>query len=185
MHGYTLLAHEAMAQMGGQRPTHVFVQAGVGGFAAATASYFASAFGSGRLALVVVESDRADCVLASLRAGSRTAVGGTHDTKMVGIACGEVSEIAWAILRHLTDHSVSIDDELARQTIRLAAQLEADVEIGETGVAGLAAICGICADAELRAKLSIDDDSVLLAFITEGITDEVSYQQFVRASRPS
>jgi diaminopropionate ammonia-lyase len=189
MHGYTLLAHEACEQLGldpisvqhgeGRRPTHVFVQAGVGGFAGATASYLASRFGADRPEIVVVESVLADCVMASLRNGTRTSVGGTHDTKMVGIACGEVSEVAWKILSHLTDYAVAIDDQQARQTLLLVAKLEPDVEIGETGVAGLAAIHALCRDADLRSKFNIDKNSVLLAFITEGITDQDSHKAFI------
>ena len=182
MHGYTMLAHEAMQQFegqGGRIPSHVFVQAGVGGFAGATASYLASRFGKDGPVIVVVESVLADCVMTSLKRGSRTAVGGSHDTKMVGIACGEVSEIAWSLLRHLTDCAVTIDDSQALQTLRLMVELNPQLEIGETGVAGLAGIQAVCLDPELRDQLGIDEQSDLLAFITEGITDEDSYRTFI------
>ena len=179
MHGYSLMAREGIEQMGERPPTHAFLQAGVGGFAAATASYLASRFGQDRPLNVVVESEMADCVLASLRAGQRTAVGGDHDTKMVGIACGEVSEIAWDILSHLADHAVTLDDTVARDALRMAARLEPRVEIGETGIAGLAAIAAVCTDEGLRQRMKIDANSTLLAFITEGITDETAYQAFL------
>ena len=179
MHGYTLVAHEAVQQLGGKSPSHVVVPAGVGGFAAATAAYFASHSGSKRPVIVIVEPRTANCVQASLRHGSPTVVGGDHATAMGGLACGEVSMIAWGILHDLADAAISIDDVEARKALQLATQLEPGIEIGETGIAGLAAVLALSQHADLRAKLGIDERSTLLAFITEGITDEESFSSFV------
>lgn len=179
MCGYTLLAHEAIEQMAGIHPTHVFVQAGVGGLAAAAASYMAHRFGNDRPTVVVVESDLANCVLKSLQQQTLTAVPGPHSTMMAGIACGETSAIAWQTLRHATDFAVSFDDDLAKQAMRYCAEEDPELEIGETGIAGLAVMYSSARNADLRATLDIDKDSVMLGFITEGITDPETYRSFL------
>ncbi len=177
MHGYTVLAHEAIVQLGDVEPSHVFVQAGVGGLAAATASYVIDRYGSDRPKFIVVEAENANCVTASLRRGRPVIVPGPLDTMMAGIACGEASEMALRVLSHATDAALCIDDDVARDALRLCARLEPNVEIGETGIAGLAALLAIRGRDRLRATLEIDERSVILAFITEGITDPESHRR--------
>jgi diaminopropionate ammonia-lyase len=184
MHGYTLLAHEAIVQMPDVRPSHVFVQAGVGGLAAATASYMIDCYGLNRPKFIVVEAENANCVTASLRQNRPVTVPGPHDTMMVGIACGEMSETALQVLSHAVDAAVCIDDDVARDALRLCARFEPDVEIGETGIAGLAAVHAVCEHDRLRTALEIDEDSVILTFITEGITDPETYRRFVQGAPP-
>ena len=182
MHGYTLLIDEACRQLEPMRPSHVFVQAGVGGFAAAVGSYLWHRYGEEGPALITVESDQADCVFQSLKAGSRVAIPGPHNTMMGGIACGEVSEVAWPILRQLADFAITIDDDWARRALQVCSSgLPGDpaLEIGETGIAGLAALLAIGGDKEAAAALAMDDESVALAFVTEGITDPETYRVFV------
>ncbi len=180
MHGYTLLAHEAVSQLGDARPSHVFVQAGVGGLAAATASYLIWRYGPDRPRFIVVEAQKAACVTASLRHGRSVAVPGPHDTMMAGIACGEVSAVALKVLSHAADATVCIDDDIARDALRLCARLEPEIEIGETGIAGLAALHAVCANDRLREALDIDQGSTVLALITEGVTDPEAYRAFMQ-----
>jgi diaminopropionate ammonia-lyase len=180
MHGYTLLVHEALTQLGDARPSHVFVQAGVGGLAAATASYLIDRYGPDRPKFIVAEAERAACVMASLRHDRPVAVPGPHDTMMAGIACGEASEVALKVLSHATDAAVCIDDDVARDALKLCARLEPDVEIGETGIAGLAALHAVCGNDRLRMALEIDERSTVLTLITEGITDPEAYRTFLQ-----
>lgn len=180
MSGYTLLAHEAYIQMGSVEPTHVFVQAGVGGFAAATSFYLYQKLHKKRPKLIVVESELADCVYQSMKRGERTRVPGPHNTMMCGIACGEVSELAWDILRDTADFVVTIDEEIARRALRLCTEIKSNMEIGETGVAGLAATLAASRDETAANMLGLDKYSEVLTFITEGVTDPDTLQRFMR-----
>src|SRR6202008_4560653 len=87
MQGYRLMADEAADQWTGPPPTHVFIQAGVGGAAAAISVKMRERFSPPPL-LIVVEPERAACLLESARAGVASAVQGDLDTIMTGLACG-------------------------------------------------------------------------------------------------
>src|SRR5487761_2669312 len=75
MQGYRLMADEAADQWTVPTPTHVFVQGGVGGFAASVSVQCRTRF-SPAPALIVVEPARAACLLASAELGERTAIPG-------------------------------------------------------------------------------------------------------------
>ena len=83
---------EAVEQLQGDVPTHVFIQAGVGGLAAAVCAYFWELWGAERPRFIVVEPEQANCLQESARSGERATVEGDLDTLMAGLACGEVSQ---------------------------------------------------------------------------------------------
>ena len=181
MQGYQLMVDEAARQLA-QRPTHVFVQAGVGGVAAAACAYFWERDGGARPVFVVVEPDRADCLAQSAKAGRLTAVTGDIDTLMAGLACGEVSHLAWEILEHGTDAFCVISDPAAVAAMRLLAHpLGSDPVIvaGESAVAGVAAAVAACQDPAARQALGLTAESRLLFFGTEGATDPQLYEALV------
>ena len=97
MQGYSLMAEEAMSQTP-VVPSHVFVQGGVGGLAAGVCSYLWEHFRTNRPRYIVVEPAKADCIYRSAMAGRPTPAEGALDTIMAGLACGEVSLLAWRIL---------------------------------------------------------------------------------------
>jgi diaminopropionate ammonia-lyase len=175
MQGYAVMIAEALAQ--GARPTHVFVQGGVGGLAAAVLSWLWEELGPERPVFVVVEPDRAACLFESARAGGITAVGGDLDTIMAGLACGEPSLLAWRILSPGADAFMRIPDAAAAQTMRDLA--EVGVVGGESGVAGLAGLRLAAADAAIRAALRLDGQARVLCFGTEGATDPEVYEGIV------
>lgn len=175
MQGYALLAAEALAQ--GTAPTHVFVQGGVGGLAAGVLSWFWEKQGAQRPKTIVVEPDRAACLLASAKAGTLKNASGDLETIMAGLACGEASQIAWDILEHGAEAFMAIPDDAAADTMRqLASQ---GIVGGESGVAGLAGFRIAAADPAMRSALGIDSSSRILAIGTEGDTDPVVYQGIV------
>jgi diaminopropionate ammonia-lyase len=184
MQGYQLMVHEAVQAMD-QWPTHVFVQAGVGGFAAAVCAYFWERSTAKRPVLVVVEPERADCLMQSAKAGALVAVKGDLDTLMAGLACGEVSLLAWQILESGADAFCTLGDPAAVELMRLlASPLAADPVIvaGESAVAGLAAALLILQQARARDSLGLGADSQLLFFGSEGDTDPALYTQLVGRS---
>ncbi len=181
MHGYGVMAAE-IAQQLAEPPTHVFAQAGVGAMAAAICASFWLHWEDRRPRFVVVEPTRADCVYRSLEAGRPVVVGGDLDTVMAGLACGEVSELAWEILRGGVNVAVAIDDAWALEAMkRLARPVAGDAPIvaGETGGTGLGALLAAHDDAHIRADLGLDEGSRVLLIGSEGDTDPLIYRKVV------
>ena len=179
MHGYGVMSREVVAQIGTEPPTHVFVQAGVGAFAASVAAAFWLAWGERRPRLVVVESIAADCHLRSAIAGKPVVVTGALDTIMAGLACGEVSPAAWEIVSTAASAFVALDDRYARDAgRRFADPLAGDPAIvsGETGAAGLAALLAAQQHPPLRDLLELDRNSRVLLLGSEGDTDPDIYR---------
>ena len=153
MQGYRLMADEAAEQWTGAPPTHVFVQGGVGGVAAAVSVHMRARF-QPVPALIVVEPDRAACLLASAELGAPATVPGDLDTLMAGLACGEPSLLAWQELDHAAAAFMAIPDEAAVACMRLLAGH--GVVGGELGVAGLAGCLLAAADPAAREMLGLD-----------------------------
>ncbi|MBY6206215.1 MULTISPECIES: diaminopropionate ammonia-lyase [Halomonas] len=184
MQGYSVMVDEAVAQMR-QPPTHCFVQGGVGGLAAATLAQLWEAYGAERPRLVVVEPERAACLLASAEAGRPVAVEGELDTLMAGLACGEVSLLAWEVLDEGVDDYVAVSDEAAVEVMQLlAAGVAGDSPLvaGESAVAGLAGLLIAQQDPELGARLGLTAESRVLLIGSEGATDDDVYRELVGSS---
>ncbi len=171
MQGYRLMPDEALGQ--GAAPTHVFIQAGVGGVAASVAVQMRAAV-QPMPTVVVVEPDRAACLLLSAEAGRAVPAPGALDTIMAGLACGEPSLLAWQELDRSAAAFMAIPDAAAVDAMRLLAA--AGVVSGESGAAGLAALLLAAADPAARAMLGLDAGSRVLLFSTEGATDPALYQ---------
>lgn len=185
MHGYGVMAGEIVEQMAAEPPTHVLVQAGVGGLAAAVCARFWMHWGARRPRFVVVEPTQADCVYRSLVAGKPVVVDGALDTVMAGLACGEVSELAWEILKGGVNAALRVDDAYALSAMRVLAQpLAGDPPIvaGETGGAGLAALLAAREHPGIRSLLALDERSRVLLLGSEGDTDPAIYRQIVGRS---
>jgi diaminopropionate ammonia-lyase len=173
MQGYGVITLELLEQLP-LAPTHVFVQAGVGGLAAAMAATLAEAYGTARPLLVVVEPERAACVFASAAAGRPTAVTGSLETAMAMLSCGEVSPIAWRILERRADAFITIDDAAAVEwTRRLRAgdgagdQGTAPLDVGVSGAAGLAGLQCVLAEDAAKRELQLDAESRVVVIGTE------------------
>jgi diaminopropionate ammonia-lyase len=184
MHGYGVMAAEVAQQLGAP-PTHVFAQAGVGALAAAVCASFWLRWGAARPRFVVVEPTHADCVYRSLEAGRPVVVGGDLDTVMAGLACGEVSELAWEILRGGANAAVALGDGYALDAMKLLASPavgDPPIVAGETGGAGLGALLAAQDYPEIRATLALDAGSRVLLLGSEGDTDPAIYRQVVGRS---
>jgi diaminopropionate ammonia-lyase len=181
MQGYRLMADEAADQWRGPPPTHVFIQGGVGGAAAAVSAHIRARWGQ-EPALVVVEPANAACLMASARAGELTAVAGDLDTIMAGLACGEPSLIAWQELERGATAFMTISDAAVIETMKLLASL--DIVSGESGAAGLAALLVALSDSDASATLALSTESRILAFSTEGATDETVYADLIKSGGP-
>lgn len=185
MAGYSLIAREVVEQMGTERPTHVLVQGGVGGVAAAICAELRDAWGAGAPRFVVVEPALAACLLESARHGGRTEIAIADETVMAGLSCGDPSPLAWEVLDSGADDFVAVDDAFVPPAMRLLADGEGGdppVVAGESGVAGLAALLAAKERPELWGALGLDVGSRVLLIGTEGATDPEIYRQIVGRS---
>lgn len=182
MAGYALMASEVLEACGDQLPTHVFVPAGVGGLAAALCAQFWMVLGARRPRIVIVESDRAACLIESARAGAPRSVVIREETVMAGLSCGEVSLIAWEILARGASDFLAIADEAVAPAMRFMASGEGGggaIEAGECAVAGLIALIAVVNDDVLRPRLGLDASSRVLLIGSEGATDPELYRALI------
>jgi diaminopropionate ammonia-lyase len=169
MRGYCVLAHEVIVQAR-QAPTHVFVQAGVGGLAAAVIGYLWAVLPE-RPTFIVVEPESADCWFQSNRLGKPTLASGNADTVMGGLACREISPVTWPVVGEATDWFMTIEEDQVTPARRLFAHpLDGDpaVASGPSGCAGLAGLTRVCTDETAFTALKLDKHSRVLLINSEG-----------------
>ena len=189
MQGYGTMAKEAVEQLseyGVERPTHVFIQAGVGSLAGAVQGYMAAKFEDCPIT-VVVEADKADCFYKSAEAGDGKPrfVGGDMQTIMAGLACGEPNTIGFEILKNYSEAFISAPDWVSAKGMRILGNpLVGDEKVisGESGAVTTGTLVSIMQDeslAELRKALKLDENSKVLLISTEGDTDPDKYRSIV------
>ena len=190
MQGYGSMAQEAVEQLRAlevNRPTHVFVQAGVGSLASAVVGFFANLFPSNPPKFVIMEAESAACLYkgACQGDGSPAIVTGDLPTIMAGLACGEPNTLGWDILRNHADAFLACPDWVSATGMRmLAAPLRGDpaVTSGESGAVGMGVVAALMTDpayAGLKEALQLNRDSAVLLFSTEGDTDPEKYRRIV------
>lgn len=184
--GYTVLANEALAQIAALKrnpPTHVFLQAGVGGFASSISVHLNEALGQDAVRSIIVEPDRAACLYASAEAGRLTSFTPTEPTIMAMLECYTPSLVAWRILAATASAFVTVTEDEAENAMHRLAFREHPVIAGESGAAGLAGLLAVANDPQARQALGLNEDSRVLLINTEGATDPASYENIV-GSRP-
>ena len=190
MQGYGTMVMEADRQLkedGVERPTHVFVQAGVGSLAGAVVGYFANKYKDNPPVMVVCEASAADCLYRSAveKTGKLVNVAGDLNTIMAGLACGEGNTIGWDILRNHVTVFASCPDWMSAKATRIYANpLDDDPHIvsGESGSVPLGLVYTALHDADasdLKEALKLDKNSSVLVISTEGDTDPVRYREIV------
>lgn len=190
MEGYGTMAMEAGEQLAAQgipRPTHVFVQAGVGSLAGAVIGYFSNLYKDDPPKFIVVEAAAAACLYKGAVAGDgkpRIVDGDLH-TIMAGLACGEPNTLSWDILKnHVTVFAAAADPVTIKGMRMLAAPLKGDAQVisGESGAVPfgtLATLMQSDACREWRDELELNSHSNVLVFSTEGDTDPSRYKNIV------
>jgi diaminopropionate ammonia-lyase len=165
MRGYTIMLEEVANVMEASNgpATHVFVQAGVGGLAAAAAGYLRDRWGEA-FKFVVVEPDAAPCLLESVRKGLPVRVVGPA-SRLGRLDCKEPSLLAFDLLAHLADAFMLVSDADADDAARrLALQ---DAPVSACGAAGAAGLVAACADDAVRRQLNLNTHSRALLIGTE------------------
>jgi diaminopropionate ammonia-lyase len=183
--GYTILIDEALAQMsalGIAPPTHVFLQAGVGGFAASVSGHLTDRLGRDAVKAIIVEPDRAACVFASALDRKLVTIPHGEPTVMAMLECNTPSLIAWRILEKTASAFMTVTEEEAKEAMRVLAFPEAGdpvIVAGESGAAGLAGYLSLARDRDACARLGIGPESRILVINTETATDPTSYEAIV------
>ncbi len=189
MQGYlTLMAEEFQRAEGGVSPTHVFLQAGVGSYAAAVTAFLANHWGTAIPRIVLMEPHSAACFFQAAQRGEGTLqAAGPIRTVMAGLACGVGNPAAWEILRRWVSVFVACNDAVTERGMRILAHpLGSDpaVASGESGAVGMGVLSSMAQDnryRDLRAALDLNQDSRVLLISTEGATDPVMYRRIVHA----
>lgn len=187
MEGYTTMAYEIVEQLRDVKPTHVFLQAGVGAMAGAVTAFISDYYGEERPVITIVEPDNAACIYktAEKKDGNIHPVKGDMNTIMAGLACGEPCSIGWQILRDYAEFFVSMPDTIAAEGMRILGNpLAGDERIisGESGAAGFGLMSEALRNPELswlKQQLKLDESSVVLCISTEGDTDKENYRKIV------
>lgn len=190
MQGYGTIMDEAVEQIaeaGVKRPTHVFLQAGVGSFAGSMLGYLVEKFGDECPITVIVEPDKADCLYKSINVGDGKphSVSGDLNTIMAGLACGEPSITSWGVLKDYAEGFVSCPDYVAARGMRILANpLGGDPHVisGESGAVGVGLVSLLAEDKmlnDMKNALKLNQDSKILIISTEGDTDPENYRRVI------
>ncbi len=184
MAGYTVLAAEEIEQLEALNvmPTHIILPAGCGGMAGALIAYYWKHWREDLPQIIVMESDMSDCVLESMQRDKIHLVDIVDETLMAGLSCGEVSELAWPILRYGASHVITVGDEGVKEMMRYLAKSEGNrpnIEGGECSASGLITLKTFVDNPELAESANINENSVILMLGTEGATDPELYKEIV------
>lgn len=190
MQGYAVLGSEIVEQMKEittEAPTHLFLQAGVGSYAASIAAHFLQQYSEQPPKIVLVEPAEANCFYQSFVSNEEAyaIVSGNLQTIMAGLSCGEPNPVAWELLKRYTDYAVSSDDVLAAVGMRVLGNPVADdprIIAGESGAVTTGLVYTLLTDEKYTVEkmaLEIGEDAKIVVINTEGDTDPENYRKIV------
>ena len=181
MAGYSIMIKEIIDELKDEKITHVFLQAGVGGMAAAAIAGFAK-FSKYVPSFIIVEPEDAECVLESIKNSKPTSINIKKESIMGGMSCGDVSTVAWDILKNSSNYCLSISDQGIASTVALLSNEEFSknkIIAGECGVPGIISLISLMKDQEKIKDIGINKNSKILLIGCEGLTDQKMYDQLL------
>ena len=173
MKGYWTQVHEITNQLRDYDVDIIFLQTGVGSWAASIVSYIMIYWKNPPI-IISVEPLSANCLFQSIIKG-RVSVNNKKNTIMAGLDCGTVSLMAWPMLRNYIRQSISISDRLTKKAMNVLANpslKDHAIVAGESGAAGLA---GLLALYEMKKNKILSSSTTALLINTEGATDLINY----------
>jgi len=183
MAGYSVMMKEVSEQLKNQKISHLILQAGVGGMAAATIAGVAR-YLDHIPEIIVVEPENAACVLESIKVNKIKKISIQKESIMGGMSCDEVSLVPWEILKNSVSHCVSVSDNYIAKTIKHLANSDFSNEKiigGECSTPGISSLVGLCNESEIKKKLNLNEKSKVLLFGCEGDADEKLYQKLLKS----
>lgn len=192
--GYTIMAKEALDELnelGIEKPTHLFLQAGVGSMAGSVLGYMVNRFDKKPPITTIVEPATVACIYKSALADDSKphAVTGDLQTIMAGLNCGEPNTATWPILRDYASFYAACPDYVTARGMRvLASPIKNDKKVisGESGAVGMGLLSMLMEKDEfvdIRKDMNLDENSTVLIFSTEGNTDPKGYDEIVYDGR--
>jgi len=181
MAGYSVMMKEISEQIKDEKISHVILQAGVGGMAAAMVAGIAR-YLDNVPKIIVVEPESAACVLESIKTGKIEKISIKKESLMGGMSCDEVSLVPWEILKNSASHCVTVSDIYISKTVKFLAHCEfSDEKIvgGECSTPGIISLVGMSNDLEIKKKINLNENSNVLLFGCEGDADEELYQKLL------
>ncbi|MDC0853958.1 diaminopropionate ammonia-lyase [Candidatus Pelagibacter sp.] len=181
MAGYSVMMKEISEQIKSEKISHVILQAGVGGMAAAMVAGIAR-YLDYIPQIIIVEPDSAACVLESIKTGKIEKISIEKESIMGGMSCGEVSLVPWEILRNSVHFCVTVSDDYISDIIKCLANKkfsEKKIIGGECSTPGIASLIGLSNDHEIKKKINLNEGSNVLLFGCEGDADAELYQKLL------
>ena len=182
MAGYSVMMKEISEQINNQQISHIILQAGVGGMAAAMVAGIAR-YLDHIPKVIIVEPESAACVLESIKVGKIEKISIKKESLMGGMSCDEVSLVPWEILKNSVSYCVTVSDDYISKTVKFLANSEfSDEKIigGECSTPGIISLVGLCNDIEIKKRININEDSNVLLFGCEGDADEELYKRLLK-----
>ena len=157
---------EISEQTKNEKISHVILQAGVGGMAAAMVAGIAR-YLDNIPKIIVVEPESAACVLESIRAGKIEKISIKKESLMGGMSCDEVSLVPWEILKNSINYCVTVSDNYISKTVKSLANCEfSDDKIigGECSTPGIVSLAGLCNDSGIKKKIDLNENSNAVSY---------------------
>ena len=183
MAGYSVMMKEISEQINNEQISHVILQAGVGGMAAAMVAGIAR-YLDYVPKVIVVEPDNAACVMESIKAGKIKKISIKKESLMGGMSCDEVSLVPWEILKNSVSYCITVSDDYISKTVKFLANCKfSDEKIvgGECSTPGIISLTGLCNDSKIKNEINLNENSNVLLFGCEGDADEELYQKLLNA----
>jgi len=181
MAGYSVMMKEIADQINQNKISHIILQAGVGGMAAAMIAGVAR-YLQNVPEIIVVEPDSAACVLESIKTGKIEKIDIKRESLMGGMSCGEVSLVPWEILKNSVKYCISLPDDDIAKTMKLLGNSsfsDKPIIAGENSAPGVISLITSCEDENIKQKLKLDQNSNVLVIGCEGDTDKEMYQKLI------
>ena len=183
MAGYSVMMKEISEQINNQKISHIILQAGVGGMAAAMVAGIAR-YLDNVPKIIIVEPKSAACVLESIKANKIKKISIEKESLMGGMSCDEVSLLPWQILKNSVNHCVTVSDDCIAKTVKSLANSEFSNEKivgGECSTPGIISLVALCNDPVSRKEINLNKNSNVLLFGCEGDADEELYKKLLNS----
>ena len=181
MAGYTVMMKEIVSQINQNKISHIILQAGVGGMAAAMIAGIARYLENVPIT-IVVEPDSAACVLESIKTGKIEKIDIKRESLMGGMSCGEVSLVPWEILKNSVKYCINLPDDDIAKTMKLLGNgsfSNEQIIAGENSAPGVISLITSCEDENIKKKLELDEDANVMLIGCEGDTDQEMYKKLI------
>jgi len=165
MEGYLVMPHETVKDWKGDTPpTHVFLQTGCGGLAAAVTAYLRKTWGN-KIIICTVEPTAAPAIQKSIIKGKPIHTSGPV-SNMGRLDCKAPSHVALKCLAKEADYLMTLSDKFVSKEIKVLEKF--NLQTSPSGGAGFAGLI-YCIKNKL---LDVNNESRVLIFISEGPSDD-------------